>query len=121
MTLQDFNSKYRYKFDKEQFGIDEVLEVIKPSADGFYYGDCESYCLTIRAKVDGFEDLELWYCRVGADGHCVGRLNDMWIDNGTQRLVNNLGIKYHSFKKFRFYTIWLRMLKAKLVLWYNKK
>ena len=61
MTLEQFNSKYRYKLDSMQYGVVDLWEVMEPSSDGLYHGDCESYCLTLIDKVEGFEDLQLWY------------------------------------------------------------
>lgn len=100
MTLTEFNSKYQYLADKEQFGFADVWEVIEPKEDGKYYGDCESYCLTLIDKVDGFEDLELWHCKYDGVGHCVGRLGGMWIDCGMQRVVPMLGSHYTELRKY---------------------
>lgn len=71
MTLEEFNSKYKYQPDKEKFGFSEVWEIPKLQEDGFYYGDCESYCRFLRNKVDGFKYWEYYYCKVRGEGHCV--------------------------------------------------
>ena len=44
MTLEEFNSKYKYQSDKEKFRFAEVWELPNISKDGYIYGDCESYC-----------------------------------------------------------------------------
>jgi predicted transglutaminase-like cysteine proteinase len=41
MTLQEFNSKYSYMSDIEQWGVDDLWEIITYTQDGYYYGDCE--------------------------------------------------------------------------------
>ena len=95
MTLEEFNSKYEYISDG-RLDSWRVMEMV----DGKYKGDCEDYCITIQEKVDGFRNLELYYCKYDGLGHCVGKLGDMWIDCGTKRLVNDLGPKYTDIRKY---------------------
>lgn len=71
MTLEEFNNKYVYKTDRDQFGFDEVWEIPKLQADGKYYGDCESYCRFLKSKIDGFSDWKYWYCKINGEGHCL--------------------------------------------------
>ena len=40
INLEDFNSKYKYKLDKDKFGFMEVWDISKLQEDGFYYWDC---------------------------------------------------------------------------------
>ena len=51
MTLEQFNNQYKYKSDKEKFGFFEVWDIPKLQNDGFYYGDCESYCLFLKDNI----------------------------------------------------------------------
>jgi predicted transglutaminase-like cysteine proteinase len=48
MTLNQFNNQYKYQTDKDKFGFFEVWDIPKLQDDGFYYGDCESYCLFLK-------------------------------------------------------------------------
>ena len=90
MTLQEFNSKYHYQLDIDKFGIEDMWEVMEPDSDGIYRGDCESYCLTLKYKVDGFKDLEIWTytSQDNKSGHCIGKLDNRYIDCNVKELVD---------------------------------
>ena len=120
MTLEQFNSKYRYKLDSMQYGVVDLWEVMEPSSDGLYHGDCESYCLTLIDKVEGFEDLQLWYVENEGFGqrfgHCLGELNGMFIDcnslsfRSKEDMLDNWKVR-RKIGKFELYS---NMLKAKI-------
>ena len=115
MQLSEFNRLYRYKTDMAKFGRREVWEVLKPP----YEGDCESYVLTLKAKVDGFSKMKLYFCRVHGQGHCVGKVNGMWIDCITKKLVPAFPDSYTGLKKYFFLTVWIKRLKAKLIVMFT--
>lgn len=112
MKLSEFNQKYIYTPDKTL----DNWQVLKP-VDGFYRGDCEDYCLTLKAKVDGFEGLELYYCKYDGVGHCIGKLGDMWIDCGLQRLVASLPPVYTDIRKYWKIEILFKKLLDRLNYW----
>lgn len=125
MTLDEFNNKYSYMKDIDQWGIDDLWEVINPNKDGNYFGDCESYCLTLIANVEGFKNLELWYCEyVYPDktslAHCVGRIpnTNMWIDCNYKRLVTEKFLKdsqgWQTYRKFSKFELWRGTTYAKI-------
>ena len=70
MTLEEFNSKYVYKTDKDKFGFIEVWE-IPELQDGIYYGDCEDYCIFLKKNIEEFADWDYYYCKINGNGHCV--------------------------------------------------
>lgn len=59
MTLDYFNKHYIYKSD----GALDSWVVGVPDNDGIYRMDCEDYCLTLQANVEGYKDIELYYCK----------------------------------------------------------
>lgn len=95
MTLPQLNSRYVYTKD----GTLDSWQVLE-EVDGKYYGDCEDYCLTLQAKVEGFKNLELYYCKYNGIGHCIGKLDGQWIDCGLQRLVTALPPLYTDVRKY---------------------
>ena len=110
MKLSKFNKKYRYQRDTDKFDKVEVWEVIQPDSNGMYRGDCESYCLTLKEVVEGFEDMELWFCRLNGEGHCVGKIDGRWIDCNVQAPVSNLGKGYTDFRKYWWIeVVWKRI------------
>ncbi|QDF29002.1 hypothetical protein [Halarcobacter anaerophilus] len=40
MTLEHLNKNYIYKTDKEQYGVPEYWEEMKPDSKGKFIGDC---------------------------------------------------------------------------------
>ena len=81
MTLKEFNSKYVYKSDTNKFGTRlDIWEIIKPDENGMYYGDCESYCLTIQELIPEYKDIDLYYCKINGNGHCIMMKNGMILD-----------------------------------------
>ena len=119
MTLEEFNSKYVYTSDKEKYGFSDVWEIISPNSEGYYLGDCESYCLTLKYKVEGFSNLELYYCKYNGEGHCIGKLGEQWIDCGLQRFVATLHPLYTDIRKYWLIEIWSKRLYGRIFRWLN--
>lgn len=115
MTLEEFNSKYEYTSDGRLDNW-QVMELV----DGKYVGDCEDYALTVKAKVEGFQDLELYHCKYNGVGHCVGKLGDEWIDCILQREVETLPPLYTNVRKYWLIEIWCKRLYGRMFKWVNK-
>lgn len=114
MTLQQFNKNYIYTAD----GTLDNWQVLE-EVDGKYKGDCEDYCLTLQAKVEGFENIELYYCKYNGEGHCIGKLDDLWIDCGLQRLVATLPPLYTDIRKYWKIEIVIKKLIGKVLRWFK--
>jgi hypothetical protein len=105
--------------DKEQWGVDDLWEIMELK-EGKYFGDCESYVLTLIAKVDGFKDLEPYYLArlQGTEiiGHCVGKLGDKWIDCNYQMLTdkNTVCGAYSTSRPMGTFEVWWNIQKSKL-------
>jgi predicted transglutaminase-like cysteine proteinase len=119
MQLSEFNSNYIYKTDISEHGRVEYWTVMKPDEDGFYYGDCEDYALTVKAKVDGFDDWDLWYCKLSGEGHCILRCGDHVIDNNTKKIVNvdyyKSIYKVSGMKKYNWFVVFSKKLVARMI------
>lgn len=124
MTLADLNNKYKYKSDKEKFGFIEVWEIPKLQNDGFYYGDCESYCLFLKNNIEQFENWDLYYCKLNGIGHCVLSNGAMIIDcNSQQSMLKDKFIQKYNIielKKYNRFTIFCKYLFAKIFLFFKK-
>lgn len=123
MTLEEFNSKYVYVTDIEKFHTSlDVWEVL--GVDGFS-GDCESYALTLKKKVDGFADWELWYCRLNdGGGHCILYKNGDVIDCNVKKVVSledySKMYKVTEFKKYNWFVVFSKILFSNAYLFYKK-
>jgi len=72
MTLTEFNTNYVYKSDHDKFGTRlDIWEVIQPDDNGTYLGDCESYCLSLQSYVENMSNVDLYYCKINGNGHCI--------------------------------------------------
>jgi len=110
MKLNEFNANYIYQTDKDKFGRTEVWEVLELESDGYYKGDCESYCLTLIDKVDGFKDMKLYYCKLNGVGHCIGELDGKWIDCNTKQLVRTLPDNYKEIRQYwKIEVVWKKI------------
>lgn len=114
MTLQEFNSSYIYTKD----GLIDSWQIMELT-EGKHKGDCEDYCLTLKAKVEGFKNLKLYYCKYNGKGHCVGKLEGLWIDCGLQRLVDTLPPLYTDIRKYWWIEIVTKKLIGKALRWYK--
>jgi hypothetical protein len=125
MTLEDFNSKYRYQSDKEKFGFTEVWDIPELQEDGFYYGDCESYCLFLKNNTEQFEDWDLYHCKLNGIGHCILSNSAMIIDCNSQKTIlkDKFMKKYNikELKKYNKFIIFSKYLFAKAFLFFKGK
>ena len=104
MTLAELNKDYIYTSDTTKYGRKEHWVVMEPDAEGKYRGDCEDYVLTLIDKVEGFSELELWFCKIGDGGHCIGKAsNGLFIDCNYKALVDRSIMEGNNFNSFRKY------------------
>ena len=124
MTLEQFNKQYQYKTDDDKFGFFEVWDIPKLQDDGFYYGDCESYCLFLTNNIPQFENWDLYYCKLKGIGHCVLSNGAMIIDCNSQEtmLKDKFMQKYNitELKKYSKFVIFSKYLFAKVFLFFKK-
>lgn len=120
MTLEEFNSKYKYKSDKEKFGFVEVW-VVPKLENGMYYGDCEDYCLALKSMVDGFKDWEYYYCKVGGEGHCVLYKDGGVIDCREQKILGFSEFvargNVTEFRKQNWFVVFSKIVVGKVLSW----
>lgn len=125
MILEEFNSKYKYQSDKEKFGFIEVWEIPELQEDGFYYGDCESYCLFLKNNIEQFENWDLYYCKLNGIGHCVLSNGTMMIDCNSQKtmLKDKFMQQYNieGLKKYSKFIIFCKYLFVKVFLFFKGK
>lgn len=121
MTLNEFNKQYKYKTDKQKFGFVEVWEIPKLQNDGFYYGDCESYCLFLKNNIEQFKDWDLYFCKINGNGHCILYKNGDVIDCNTQKIVSfeqyRKMYKVTEFKKYNWFVVFSKILFSKAYVW----
>lgn len=124
MNLDAFNKQYKYKSDKQKFGLIEVWDIPKLQDDGFYYGDCESYCLFLKNNIEQFENWDLYYCKLNGIGHCFLSNGAMIIDCNSQQtmLKDKFMQKYNitELKKYSKFVIFCKYLFAKIFLLFKK-
>lgn len=116
MLLDEFNRRYKYISDKEKYNTFlDIWEVPKLEQDGFYYGDCESYCRFLKAHIEWFKDFEYYYCKLDGVGHCVLIKDNLIIDCNIKQPVS-LEVYSSTFKvsEFRKYPV-LQVLSKILV------
>lgn len=116
MKLKEFNSRYKYLSDYKQHKRVEYWTVMSPDSNGIYKGDCEDYILTLQAKVDGFNDLVPYYCKLNSVGHCVGLMDNYIIDCNCKELIPLEQYKYRysitNLRKYWWIEIKFKMLQA---------
>ena len=119
--MQIFNKQYKYKSDKEKFGFIEVWEIPRLQNDGFYYGDCESYCLFLKNHIEQFKDWDYYYCKLNGVEHCVLYKNGDVIDCNTQKIVSFEQYcklyKVTEFKKYNWFVVFSKILFSKAYVW----
>ena len=115
------NKQYKYKSDKEKFGFFEVWDIPKLQDDGFYYGDCESYCLFLKNNIEQFKDWDLYFCKINGNGHCILYKNGDVIDCNTQKIVSFEQYcklyKVTEFKKYNWFVVFSKILFSKAYVW----
>lgn len=106
-NLQNLNSRFQYKYDKDQYGRKEHWTIMQQDS-GPLIGDCEDYSLTLLWYLEGKSmknfwkallsgRAEMWFCKVNGEGHAVLKYNGKWIDNGVRQWVDgfpNYDMKY---------------------------
>lgn len=121
MILEQFNKQYIYKSDKDKFGFFEVWETPELQSDGFYYGDCESYCLFLKNNIEQFKDWDYHYCKLNGEGHCVLYKKGDVIDCNTQKIVSFEQYcklyKVTEFKKYNWFVVFSKILFSKAYVW----
>ena len=117
MTLKDFNKNYIYQTDKDKFNYTEVWEVIKP-INKKYYGDCESYCLTLIHLKLVPKTAYLYYCKIENQGHCILIKDKEVIDCNTKEWIDleTYTKKYNmtSLRKYTKIEIWWKKITTKI-------
>lgn len=119
MTLQQFNSKYEYQYDWDKYNTPDwidIWEIIKPDSNGIYKGDCESYVLSLIEYVEEFKNLQLYYCTIDGVGHCIGKINDNWIDCNFKELRKFLPENYSTPKPYSKLQIFFNKIMAKIIV-----
>lgn len=108
MTLEDFNSRYIYKADKNY----DDWSICKLGEDGYYRNDCESYVLTLLKF--NLADGDITWTTIGGEGHVVLVDKDRFIDcnNKAWTLIVDKPKTYGKFRKMYLPEIWLRKLKG---------
>lgn len=124
-TLDQFNSKYKYKSDLEKHNTSlfDIWEIPKLE-NGFYYADCESYCRFLKENIEEFEDWDYYYCKLNGVGHCVLSNGAMIIDCNSQEtmLKDKFMQRYNitELKKYSKFVIFCKYLFAKVFLFFKK-
>lgn len=107
MELQEVNDKYTYITDKEKFNTS--LDIWEILGEDNWKGDCESYCLTLKAKISQFKDWELWYCKINGNGHCILYKNGDVIDCNIKKIIPleqyYILFKISDLKKYHWFVI----------------
>lgn len=121
MTLEEFNLKYRYKTDKSKFGFIEVWDIPKLQEDGFYYGDCESYCRFLKNNIEQFKNWDYYYCKVSGEGHCVLYKDGDVIDCNHKKIITleqyMANGKVTDFRKYGRFTVISKIVVGKVLTW----
>lgn len=119
MILEQFNKQYKYKTDKDKFGFFEVWDIPKLQDDGFYYGDCEDYCIFLKHNIAGFENWNYYYCTLNNEGHCVLSDGAYIIDCNCKKIMRTYDYKekykIYDFKKYNRVTIFSKFVFGKIL------
>jgi hypothetical protein len=120
MTLIELNSKYIYVTDEERYGINEYWNELEYDGINFW-GDCESYAITIKRYIKGFEDYNYYYCKLNGVGHCLLVSPDelYCIDNNVKRKIplNLYESTYivDGLRPYKWYELWWKFSTAYLI------
>lgn len=118
MTLDEFNKLYRYKSDASVHGRIEHWTIIEPDDGGLYKGDCEDYCMTLKDKVNGFENGDYYFCKLDGVGHCVLVLDDKIIDCNVKKLITydsyNSLFNVTDFKRINLFTYFVKITQSRI-------
>ena len=97
--VSDFNKKWKYRYDKEQYGMADAWCIIRSESEsGKFEGDCEDYALSLLWRLSDKNDLKMWWmlitrqagiCGVGRSKtkmtHAVLRYKGENVDNWTKK------------------------------------
>ena len=129
--VQSFNSRWKYRYDKDQYGMADAWKIIyNPDAEGKYVGDCEDYALSILWRLCDESHILMWWllithqagiCLVGKKSkwkvsHAVLRYKGEYVDNWTKKFGPKSEIeKNHHFHVFHGYG-WAYMTALKMLI-----
>jgi len=128
--VSSFNRKWKYRKDKEQYGMLDAWKIIySENAEGKYVGDCEDYALSILWRLAGENHLKMWWllithqagiCLVGPNkfrvSHAVLRYKGEYVDNWTKKFGPKSAIeKNHTFHIFYGYG-WAYFTAIKMII-----
>ena len=129
--VQSFNSRWKYRYDKDQYGMADAWKIIyTPDIEGNYVGDCEDYALSILYRLCDESHIKMWWllithqagiCLVGKKSkwkvsHAVLRYKGEYVDNWTKKFGPKSEIeKNHHFHVFHGYG-WAYMTALKMLI-----
>ena len=129
--VQSFNSRWKYRYDKDQYGMTDAWKIIyTPDIEGNYVGDCEDYALSILYRLCDESHIKMWWllithqagiCLVGRKNkwkasHAVLRYKGEYVDNRTKKFGPKSEIeKSHHFHVFYGYG-WAHMTALKMLI-----
>ena len=129
--VQSFNSRWKYRYDKDQYGMADAWKIIyTPDIEGNYVGDCEDYALSILYRLCDESHILMWWllithqagiCLVGRKNkwkvsHAVLRYKGEYVDNWTKKFGPKSEIeKNHHFHVFHGYG-WAYMTALKMLI-----
>ena len=124
MTLKQLRYNYIYRTDKEQYGVDEYWEEMKPNKDGKYIGDCESVAITLKRNNEEFKDWDYYWCRLNGGGHCILSNGELMVDNNTREVWTldkfNDTWNITELRPYRWYELVFKFTQAKLLnVWFK--
>ena len=132
--VSDFNKKWKYRYDKEQYGMADAWCIIRSESEsGKFEGDCEDYALSLLWRLSDKNDLKMWWmlitrqagiCGVGRSKtkmtHAVLRYKGEYVDNWTKKFGPKSAIEEnHTFHwlyghGLHHFTV-IKMLMSKIV------
>ena len=119
---EEFAKNWKYRYDREQYGLPDAWHIIHETTDGKWVGDCEDYALTMLWLLKGKSYRAFWWslvcgeakvCCVGPSKwkvtHAVLRYKGHYIDNWTkefsskQTIIDN-GFTFHAYSSLAYQT-----------------
>lgn len=95
--------KFKYQFDKKQYGIVEKWVMPSDDFDGTQriVGDCEDFALACRklCRDRGIENSRLVVCMTETDeGHCVLEVNGWILDNRYRKVMSRDDLQQQGYR-----------------------
>lgn len=130
IIVHEFNERWQYRYDKEQYGHADAWHIIHELTDGKYVGDCEDYALTLLWQFEDKSWLKFWWaiftgkgkiCAVGPNKwkttHAVLRYKGEYVDNWTRSLgpksrIEDNGFVFSAIRNCWPTTVVILMLKS---------